>query len=63
MTDHPLQRQARDEWSGSAVLRSRYPTFTHYWRERYQRVYRLPVRGALLHLAGSLRCVVRRRAA
>ena len=63
MTDHPLHSQARDEWGGSAALRSRYPTFAHYWRERYQRVYRLPVPDALLHLAGRLRGAAKSRVA
>jgi hypothetical protein len=39
-----MHMQAQREWSGSQDIRQRYPTFVHYWRERYERVYRLDFR-------------------
>ncbi len=50
MTYRQLRVRAWKEWRGSARVRREYPTYVHYWRERYQRVYRLevdlPARGA-----------------
>lgn len=41
MTQQQLEIRARSEWGGSREVRRRYPTFDHYWRERYARVYGL----------------------
>jgi hypothetical protein len=48
MTRRDLAIKARSEWGGSASVRDRYPTFSHYWRERYARVYRLNTAGTAL---------------
>ncbi len=44
MSRKQLRVQACSEWNSSADVRRRYPTFVHYWREKYQRVYRIEYR-------------------
>ena len=52
MTTSQLQMQAFSEWNGSSGVRQQFPTFTHYWREKYGRVYCLDYRltGAVLRM-------------
>jgi hypothetical protein len=44
MTSKALHIRASYEWNHSAELRSQYPTFVYYWREKYERVYRIELR-------------------
>ena len=53
MTARQMHIQAEREWTGSQDIRRRYPTFVHYWRERYERVYRLDFRPRRAPGAGS----------
>jgi hypothetical protein len=45
MTRPQLENRARREWQGSQTVRRQYPTYPHYWRERYARIYGLGARG------------------
>jgi hypothetical protein len=44
MTRRQLETRARSEWQVSRTVRRLYPTYSHYWRERYARVYGLGAR-------------------
>jgi hypothetical protein len=48
MSAKALKIQAYREWRSSTELQYRYHTFDYYWSERYARVYRLPIRIALV---------------
>lgn len=39
MTLEQLVKKASNEWLNKDSVRQRYPTFTYYWHERYERVY------------------------